>query len=321
MCSAADSDDAYSEDDSGDELPNVADTIARVKKVQKNPDISATPRNPARMKKGTGLIKARHNVLANSSNALSVVAPVKGTPRAKSKRGGRKRTLKDPNAPKKPLTAYFCFLRRARAQQAEEKSRAKSTKELSEAWKKLSDDEKKSLSAEADIEKARYRSERKQYEDSGAKARWEAQHPPQIYKNVAKKVKKREMRDPDRPKRSASAFFLFCAAKREESRAESSKAPTVSYCANIAIGAHKSRLYTPRNRPRSWESFGLLSPKRKSLHLRAGQKQERNPTKRLLKSTPRVVPKLDGTLTSRLSRTSRALMRRGKKSRLRRKAH
>lgn len=65
-------------------------------------------------------------------------------PAQKRKRTSKKK--KDPNAPKRPLTAYMIFSQEHRQEVREENKDAKIgeiSKILGERWKKLSDEEKK----------------------------------------------------------------------------------------------------------------------------------------------------------------------------------
>lgn len=71
------------------------------------------------------------------------------------------RKKKDPNAPKKPLSAYFLFSKEYRPKILEEHPELASkvsevAKELGKKWKTLSDEEKKPYQEEAEELKAQY---------------------------------------------------------------------------------------------------------------------------------------------------------------------
>ncbi len=85
----------------------------------------------------------------------------------------RKSNLKDPNAPKKPLSAYFLFLRaiRSSAKMTEDifGKEGETTKQsvlAAEKWKVLNDTEKAPYLQKADQDKARYEEARRVYEEA-----------------------------------------------------------------------------------------------------------------------------------------------------------
>jgi len=100
-----------------------------------------------------------------------------------------KKKVKDPNKPKRAISAYFYFLDNCRKEAAKSGNKptkiAEFTKVASEKWKKLSD------------------TDRKPYEESAAKdkARYEEQMA--AYKG--------KVVDPNKPKRPPTAYFLFLA--------------------------------------------------------------------------------------------------------------
>ena len=73
--------------------------------------------------------------------------------------GGRKRKKKDPNAPKRPLSAFFLFCQDERpAVKAiyPNYSVGEAAKELGERWNKVTADAKSKYEAKAAADKARY---------------------------------------------------------------------------------------------------------------------------------------------------------------------
>jgi hypothetical protein len=83
----------------------------------------------------------------------------------------RKGNLKDPHAPKKPLSAYFLFLRAIRADPAmmqqvfEGESETTKQSVLAAAkWRSLSETEKQPYLERADADKAEYERQRREYE-------------------------------------------------------------------------------------------------------------------------------------------------------------
>lgn len=97
--------------------------------------------------------------------------------RANQRKSGksRKGNLKDPNAPKKPLSAYFLFLKAIRSSPELTKQvfegESETTKQsmlAAKRWRSFSDDEKKPYLKQAELDKAEYDALRKQYEDDAA---------------------------------------------------------------------------------------------------------------------------------------------------------
>ncbi|KAJ7228341.1 hypothetical protein GGX14DRAFT_346223 [Mycena pura] len=84
----------------------------------------------------------------------------------------RKSNIKDPNAPKKPLSAYFMFLQRIRANPelvrdifGEETETTKQSVLAAAKWRSMTDDERKPFLAQAEQEKMEYEAARRMYED------------------------------------------------------------------------------------------------------------------------------------------------------------
>ncbi|KAJ7498609.1 hypothetical protein FB451DRAFT_1016681 [Mycena latifolia] len=84
----------------------------------------------------------------------------------------RKSNIKDPNAPKKPLSAYFMFLQRIRAHPelvreifGEETETTKQSVLAAAKWRSMTDDERKPFLAQAEQEKMEYEAARRMYED------------------------------------------------------------------------------------------------------------------------------------------------------------
>ncbi|KAH8094854.1 hypothetical protein BXZ70DRAFT_896356 [Cristinia sonorae] len=84
----------------------------------------------------------------------------------------RKGNIKDPNAPKKPLSAYFMFLQRIRSDPdlvkevfGEETETTKQSVLAAAKWRSMTDDERKPFLAQAEQEKLEYEAARKLYEE------------------------------------------------------------------------------------------------------------------------------------------------------------
>lgn len=114
-----------------------------------------------------------------------------GKPRAE---GGRGKAVKDPNKPKRAVSAYFFFLadcREAAKREGRSISKiAEFTKECSAKWRELDSVGKKPFDAQAAADKLRYDREMRCYGGPGSK---------------------KTTRDPTQPKRPLSGYFLFLA--------------------------------------------------------------------------------------------------------------
>ena len=85
-------------------------------------------------------------------------------------RGGSKKAGKDPNAPKRPLSAFFLFSQDERPE-IKKKNPSLSvgdiSKEIGLRWKKTSDDVKKRYEQKAAVEKQKYEARLAEYKKSG----------------------------------------------------------------------------------------------------------------------------------------------------------
>jgi len=97
--------------------------------------------------------------------------------RANQRKAGksRKGNLKDPNAPKKPLSAYFLFLKAIRSSPEltrqvfeGETETTKQSMLAAKRWRSFNDEEKKPYLKQAELDKAEYDTLRKQYEEDAA---------------------------------------------------------------------------------------------------------------------------------------------------------
>jgi hypothetical protein len=94
--------------------------------------------------------------------------------RAAQRKAGksRKANLKDPNGPKKPLSAYFMFLQKIRSSPemiqevfGDETETTKQSILAAKKWRTLTDEEKQPFLAQAEKEKMEYEIARREYED------------------------------------------------------------------------------------------------------------------------------------------------------------
>mmetsp|Transcript_14134 Transcript_14134/g.20058 ORF Transcript_14134/g.20058 Transcript_14134/m.20058 type:complete len:203 (+) Transcript_14134:198-806(+) len=134
----------------------------------------------------------------------------------KPKRKKRKKN-KDPNRPKRNMSAFFLYSNANRARVKADNPDAKFgdiAKLLSAEFKEIDADEKAEWDAKAEADKQRYLAAMEDYvppsddesdsdSDDGAK----------------KKKKKKKKKDPNAPKRNQSAFFLYSNATRADIKA------------------------------------------------------------------------------------------------------
>jgi len=115
---------------------------------------------------------------------------------------------KDPNAPKRPMSAYFFFVadqREEAKKRGEHISRvAEWTKEVSGKWRELTDAQKKPFEAKAGKDKERYNAAMANYTPTG---------------NFKKRGGKAD-KDPNKPKRAPSAYFMFLDTFRAKNKSK-----------------------------------------------------------------------------------------------------
>ncbi|KAJ7167519.1 hypothetical protein C8R46DRAFT_1163071 [Mycena filopes] len=87
--------------------------------------------------------------------------------RAAQRKAGksRKSNIKDPNAPKKPLSAYFMFLQRIRASRELVRETTRQSVLAAARWRAMTDEERRPFLAQAEQEKMEYEAARRLYED------------------------------------------------------------------------------------------------------------------------------------------------------------
>jgi len=140
------------------------------------------------------------NQLGNSDSGSGSEDEAAQEPKGKKrKQSNRRKVIKDPNAPKKPKSAYlfFCDQERPKLQARGDLTFGEVGKELGKQWKVTTDRRKFEVMAVED--KARYD---EQMEDYDA--------PPVRYKNE----KGKKYKDPNHPKKGKSAYLFFCEIER-----------------------------------------------------------------------------------------------------------
>ena len=133
-----------------------------------------------------------------------------GTKTASSKKTSAKgRKKKDPNAPKRALSAYMYFAQAARPGIKEENPEAsfgETGKLIAAAWANVTAKDKKKYEAQAAKDKLRWQEEKEEYEKT---------KPASVPGEKKEKGSgKRKKKDPNAPKRSLSAYMYFAQAAR-----------------------------------------------------------------------------------------------------------
>ena len=138
------------------------------------------------------------------------VAGVPGTMKPEKKR----RPKKDPDAPKKPMAAYMFFSSDFRDKvkaQHPNASFGELGRMLGDMWKAMDERQKAPYEKKAVADKERYQAEKKV---------WDLRPKPQVVRGTGKRSKK----DPNAPKKPMGAYMFFCAANREQLKANNPNA-------------------------------------------------------------------------------------------------
>ena len=117
--------------------------------------------------------------------------------------------VKDPNAPKRSLSAWIIFTTEQRPKfKAEnpEKSNKELTTLMSQEWRNMTDGDKKKYTDLAIVDKERYMKEKEEYESNSENDSSESEN------EKPKKAKKEK--DPDAPKKNQNSWMHFCRETR-----------------------------------------------------------------------------------------------------------
>eukprot|EP01083_Nonionella_stella_P140769 432406_1 len=165
-----------------------------------SPSWEVDPNRSARMKEAFRKRKA-----AKKAKLVKKTKP-KAKKRKRSKKSskkGSKKAKKDPNAPKKPLSAYMCFAKAKRPDITKKNPSLKITevaKAIGAMWGALADKDKVKYQAEATKDKSRYEAQKKNYVPKPGAAK-----PAKKSKKSKKSPKKKSSKKPKKsPKKKAS---------------------------------------------------------------------------------------------------------------------
>jgi len=126
---------------------------------------------------------------------------------------------KDPNAPKRPLSAYFTWLGENRAQvklDNPDMPHKEVTSKLGEMWNALDESVKSEYKGNAQKKMAVWKIQFEEYKKTDHYAEFQAQKQREASGSKKKGRKKKPPKDPHAPKRPSTGFFLFVAEKRQE---------------------------------------------------------------------------------------------------------
>jgi len=175
-----------------------------------------------------------------------------GAKRARNPRGGKRKKKKDPNAPKRPRSAYilYCTDSREEVKKANDGAKPAELMQMMGAmWNALPAHKKQEYNDKAKEDKARYIEQMKGYtapeeddddEDDGGSRR-----------------KRGKKKDPSEPKRSPSAYLLYGTKVREEVKAENPEAKSSEIMK--LIGAKWQKLNEEQKKPYTDEAAQLKS--------------------------------------------------------------
>lgn len=126
---------------------------------------------------------------------------------------------KDPNAPKRPLSAYFTWLGENRAQVKLDNStmpHKEVTSKLGQMWNALDEAVKTEYKSNAQKKMAIWKQEFEEYKKTPEYAEFQAQRQLEAPASKKKGKKKKPPKDPHAPKRPSTGFFIFVSEKRQE---------------------------------------------------------------------------------------------------------
>jgi len=127
---------------------------------------------------------------------------------------------KDPNAPKKPKTAYFLYSdehrEAAKQKVAGNKSASEVSKILGAEWNSLSEDQKKPYNERYKAAMEIYKKELEEYKKNKPESESESEESDEGNKKKRKKKGAKKTKDENAPKRPLTSYMLFSQSKRKE---------------------------------------------------------------------------------------------------------
>jgi len=136
---------------------------------------------------------------------------------------GKKKRKRDPNAPKKPISAYllFCQVERAAIKLKHPGIKGSElTKKVGEAWTTLSDEAKSKFHDALKEAMATYTAEKAAYDRAQAALPENMRFGFDAQSKSHGDGKKKRITDPNAPKKPISAYLLFCEEERKKLKAQ-----------------------------------------------------------------------------------------------------
>jgi hypothetical protein len=140
-----------------------------------------------------------------------------------SKKNKKKKKAKDPNAPKRNMSAYlhFCSTKRGDVKESQpDLSFGEITKVVTASWKALSVEERVPWDEKAAVDKKRYEDEMAAYKDSEQALDWQARMTEEVKEKITKKSEAKEKNKKKSKKKSVkkpmSAHMHFSLANRAD---------------------------------------------------------------------------------------------------------
>lgn len=140
----------------------------------------------------------------------------------------KKKTKRDPNAPKKPRSAYILFSSDNRVDVKKENPDmipTDVTKEVARMWREADEDVKEEYKEKAEEDKKRYQDEMEIYNP---------EYKQSSNSSNDKKEKPKEKKDPNAPKKPCSAYILFSSDHRKQAKEENPELSTVELTKKLA---------------------------------------------------------------------------------------
>jgi len=138
--------------------------------------------------------------------------PKKGATKGKGKGGKKTKKKKDPNAPKKAMTAYMAYQQAVRAQVKADNPEMKFgdlSRKVAADWKALTEKQKEKYTEISDKDKERYKKAMKHYVPPSSSSS-------DSDSDAKKPKKKKAKRDPNAPKKAKNAFLFYVEANRAD---------------------------------------------------------------------------------------------------------
>jgi len=141
-----------------------------------------------------------NNIVETFSGKDFTIDDIKGMDTFMKPKKNKNKKVKDPNAPKRGLSAWIIFTNEQRPifkENNPESSTTELTTLMSQEWKNMTDEDKKKYTDLAVVDKQRYMKEMEEYDTSDSE-----------------NEKPKKVKDPNTPKKNQNSWMHFCKATR-----------------------------------------------------------------------------------------------------------